>query len=60
MLVELIDSCGDATWVNPDHIVRVWKGGNYTYIETVSPKYHFLPVIGTPAEVAAKLNGEAK
>lgn len=60
MLVELIDSYGDQTWINPKHVVRVWKGGDYTYIETISRNYEGLVVSGTPAEVAAKLNGEAK
>ena len=57
MLVELIDGYGDQTWINPKYVVRVCNGGDYTYIETVSRKHEALVVIGTPAEVAAKLNG---
>lgn len=60
MLVEFTNRDKFQIWLNPAHVIRVSgseMGANVAIIDTVEGQEW---VLGTPAEVAAKLNGEAK
>lgn len=57
MLVEFINRDRCQVWLNPAHVIRVSGselGANMALIDTIEGQEW---VCGTPAEVAAKLNG---
>lgn len=60
MLVELMDDSNEPIWINRKHVLTVSRSAMDSGKTLLSTTDGDIWVLGTPAEVAAKLNGEAK
>lgn len=59
MLVELIDDGNNRFWINPAMVYIVAKSAMNSRKALITTAEGDIWVLGTPAEVAAKLNGGA-
>lgn len=64
MLVKFTMNSGETVWINPDMVTDVVSdssGGSMIFGVTNGPEEtNMRSVLGTPDEVAARLNGEGK